>query len=186
MRGALSTPVVTPKGDLRVDPLARRLAESLRRERWLQPEAAVLIGVSGGGDSVALLCLLHALAAENRWRLEAFHANHGLRGEEADRAETLVREMAEALGVSLSVRASSSVTVRRKVRTSVTPLGAVNVVSTALAWERLTPLPPVCSQNLGQTLLYLIVFFIEQFVYNRLMDIFSKGYDERQTRQPTI
>jgi tRNA(Ile)-lysidine synthase len=97
--------VVTPKGNLRVDPLARRLAESLRRECWLRPEAAVLVGVSGGGDSMALLCLLHALAAENRWRLEAFHANHGLRGEEADRAETLVREMTEALGLPLSVRA---------------------------------------------------------------------------------
>ncbi|MBN1478564.1 tRNA lysidine(34) synthetase TilS, partial [Candidatus Sumerlaeota bacterium] len=97
--------MVTPKGDLRVDPLARRLAESLRREQWLRPEASVLVGVSGGGDSVALLCLVHALAPENRWRLEVFHANHGLRGDAADRAETLVREMAESLGLTLSVRA---------------------------------------------------------------------------------
>ena len=51
------------------------------------PEAGLLISLSGGIDSVALLA---AVAEVNHTRdvprpIESFHLHHGLRGEEADR-----------------------------------------------------------------------------------------------------
>lgn len=47
----------------------------------------VLIGLSGGPDSIALACILHYLAPKLKLSLVAAHMNHGLRHEAADEAE---------------------------------------------------------------------------------------------------
>ncbi|MBA4358891.1 MAG: hypothetical protein C0405_14320, partial [Desulfovibrio sp.] len=39
----------------------------------------LLLGVSGGGDSVAMLRLLHMAAGQRGWRLHVGHVDHGLR-----------------------------------------------------------------------------------------------------------
>ncbi len=52
--------------------------------------STVVVGVSGGADSMALL---HVLSAwRDDLRVVAVHVHHGLRGEEADRDEALVRK----------------------------------------------------------------------------------------------
>ena len=56
----------------------------------------VLVGLSGGADSVALLGVLVKL----RYNCIALHCNFHLRGEEADRDENFAREFATSLGVS--------------------------------------------------------------------------------------
>jgi len=43
----------------------------------------VLVGFSGGADSVSLLHFLNYLAREKHFRLAAVHVNHGLRGQDA-------------------------------------------------------------------------------------------------------
>lgn len=63
----------------------------------------LLVGVSGGGDSVALLRLLHTLAPARGWRLVAAHVDHGLRPDSADDAEFVAR-LADSLGVEFAVR----------------------------------------------------------------------------------
>lgn len=55
----------------------------------------VLVGVSGGPDSVALLDALVALQPEFDWQLHIAHFNHHLRGDESDQDEEFVRELAE-------------------------------------------------------------------------------------------
>jgi len=58
--------------------------------------ARVLVAVSGGADSVALLHALHRLAAERGWRLVVGHVHHGLRPEadaDARFVERLGREL---------------------------------------------------------------------------------------------
>lgn len=50
----------------------------------LQPQDAVLVGVSGGPDSVALLHALVALGSDLQLRLGIAHLNHGLRQEASD------------------------------------------------------------------------------------------------------
>jgi tRNA(Ile)-lysidine synthase len=61
----------------------------------------VLVAVSGGQDSVALLSALDELrrTCYPRLRLHVAHLNHQLRGEEADADEAFVRELAERFGV---------------------------------------------------------------------------------------
>lgn len=57
----------------------------------------VLVAVSGGPDSVALLHLLYELKDEFDLHLEVAHLQHGIRGEEAKEDAELVAAMAEKL-----------------------------------------------------------------------------------------
>lgn len=60
----------------------------------------MLVALSGGADSVALLLYLL-----ERGQVEAAaHCNFGLRGEESDRDETFVKTLCERLGVRLFIK----------------------------------------------------------------------------------
>lgn len=65
---------------------------------------SVIVGLSGGADSVALLCVLYALRGELGIALSACHVNHSLRGEESLRDEDFCRTLCSRLGVSLTVK----------------------------------------------------------------------------------
>jgi tRNA(Ile)-lysidine synthase len=68
------------------------------------PNSKLLMAVSGGADSVALLRSLVRVAPRNAWRLRVCHVNHGLRGEESDADEAFVRQLAESLSLQMDVR----------------------------------------------------------------------------------
>ncbi len=59
----------------------------------------ILVAVSGGLDSTALLHLLHRQARRQRLVLSVGHVNHGLRGEASDADEAGVRALAESLAL---------------------------------------------------------------------------------------
>ena len=59
----------------------------------------LLVAVSGGPDSVALLRVLLLLSSEYHLHLTAAHLNHGLRGIEADMEEAFVRRFCAEIGV---------------------------------------------------------------------------------------
>lgn len=63
----------------------------------------LLVGVSGGGDSVALLRLLHLLAPAQGWRLLVGHVDHGLRPDSGDDA-AFVAGLAAGLGLQCLAR----------------------------------------------------------------------------------
>jgi tRNA(Ile)-lysidine synthase len=65
----------------------------------LQAGSKILIGVSGGPDSVALTHLLRRFAPRWSLSLGIAHLNHGIRGIEGDRDEGFVQGMATRLGV---------------------------------------------------------------------------------------
>lgn len=84
--------------------LRRKLIEFIKREELLAPGARVLVAVSGGPDSVALLHLLYDLREEMDWRLEVAHLQHGIRGAEAQDDARFVVELAGALGLSFHLK----------------------------------------------------------------------------------
>lgn len=63
----------------------------------------VLVGVSGGADSVALLRLTLLLRDAGACQVFAAHVNHGLRGEHSDGDEAFVRALCAAHAVPLRV-----------------------------------------------------------------------------------
>ena len=80
-----------------------RVSEYMKGHRMAEEGEGILAAVSGGADSVCLLWILKELSGMHRFRLAAFHLNHGLRGDEAARDEAYVRELCEKLDVPLSV-----------------------------------------------------------------------------------
>ncbi len=75
------------------------LLHELTRPWAPEPGARVLVAVSGGGDSVALLHLLAALAPGRGWTLAVATLDHGLRGEESAADRRFVEELAASLSV---------------------------------------------------------------------------------------
>src|SRR2546427_556842 len=61
--------------------LLDRFREQLRRARLLTRPGTAIVAVSGGPDSVALLDLLHAVAAERGLALVVAHADHGMQAD---------------------------------------------------------------------------------------------------------
>lgn len=65
----------------------------------LKPGLRLAVGVSGGADSVALLCALTGRGKELGLVLHVAHLHHGLRGAEADADHEFVRALAEKLSL---------------------------------------------------------------------------------------
>lgn len=59
--------------------------QTVKKYNLIEKGDRILIGLSGGADSVCLALLLSELKEEYNLTLSAVHINHGLRGEEADR-----------------------------------------------------------------------------------------------------
>lgn len=67
----------------------------------LPRNTAVLLALSGGADSRALLDLLYASSKADGFRLVLAHVNHGIRGEEAARDRDFCRALAGEYGLEL-------------------------------------------------------------------------------------
>jgi len=83
--------------------LTEQLLKTIRKQDSIHAGDRVAAAVSGGADSVALLCLLVELRAELGIVLSVAHVNHKLRGEESDEDERFVAELAERHGLELHV-----------------------------------------------------------------------------------
>ncbi|MHB8381422.1 MAG: tRNA lysidine(34) synthetase TilS [Candidatus Binataceae bacterium] len=66
-------------------------------------DALILVALSGGADSVAMLHGLIELRNEFGYRLAAAHLNHRIRAAESDRDEAFVRDLCVRLGIDLVV-----------------------------------------------------------------------------------
>ena len=73
----------------------------------------VLVGVSGGVDSMVLLHVLDELSRKNSWRLTVAHLNHRLRGRAADADERLAARTARKLHLAFISRQADVKSVAR-------------------------------------------------------------------------
>ncbi len=84
-----------------------KLAEAVRRfivqNKLVLPEETVLLGVSGGADSVCLLHILAGLQEKLGITVRVAHLNHMLRGAESDGDARYVSRLAKKLGVAATI-----------------------------------------------------------------------------------
>lgn len=78
----------------------KKIAQYIEQEKLFGLNDKVLVALSGGADSVALLRLLLDMG----YACEAAHCNFHLRGDESDRDESFVRELCLQLNVPLHIR----------------------------------------------------------------------------------
>ena len=82
-----------------VDKVTEIVRRTIQEYHMLRPGDGVVVGVSGGPDSVCLLHVLNSLKNEYSINIYAAHLNHQLRGEEADKDEDYVRRLCGQLGI---------------------------------------------------------------------------------------
>ena len=81
--------------------MVHRVTTYIRQRGMLDKSKPVLVGLSGGADSVALLDVLH----EAGYACVAAHCNFHLRGEESNRDEAFVRQLCAQMDVPLETTA---------------------------------------------------------------------------------
>ena len=79
-------------------PLEKKIDRLIRERNLLDQGDCLVIGVSAGPDSMALLHLLAALAPVCSWTMVAVYVDHGLRPDETEAEAKLVRDAATRLG----------------------------------------------------------------------------------------
>ena len=82
-----------------MDSLIQKFKKTLTDHKMIATGDCVLVGVSGGPDSVALLHGLHALKRELGIELVVAHLNHRARGAESDRDARFVQQLGDSLNI---------------------------------------------------------------------------------------
>jgi tRNA(Ile)-lysidine synthase len=95
---------VTTKTPRKRQTLLDRVVQTIRERRLFAPGQHLLLAVSGGPDSMALLSLLAALAPSWRLTLTIIHFNYRLRGSESDGDEAFVTSFCRSRNIPLIVR----------------------------------------------------------------------------------
>ncbi len=81
-----------------------KVIATVNKYNMLREGATVVVAVSGGSDSMALLSVLNEVKDIYKINICVAHVNHCLRGEDADRDERFVCEKCKELGVKVYVK----------------------------------------------------------------------------------
>ena len=84
--------------------MEEKVHQAIRARDLLSPGDRIVVAVSGGPDSVALLSCLVALSSRWNWDLNIGHVNHGLRGTESEEDADFVEKLGNHFGVPVSIR----------------------------------------------------------------------------------
>jgi tRNA(Ile)-lysidine synthase len=95
-----------------------KVRATVKRFWMLQDGDRVIVGVSGGVDSVVLLHVLTVLRDDYDLSLVVAHLDHGIRGEESRREADFVRELAHGMGLPFETMLVDVQAVARKRRIS--------------------------------------------------------------------
>lgn len=95
--------------------LLTKTARTVERCGLIPAGSKVLVAVSGGADSTALLHVLARLSAERQdFTLEVAHLDHGLRGEQSAGDARFVAEMTRGLGLACHLERLSAGSLKRR------------------------------------------------------------------------
>lgn len=81
-----------------------KVKKIIERYNMFSPGDRVLVGVSGGPDSVCLLHILNRCRKDMALSLHVVHINHGIRKRESKREEKFVSHLAGRMGLPITVK----------------------------------------------------------------------------------
>jgi tRNA(Ile)-lysidine synthase len=82
-----------------LEPILQKTVHFLEQEIRIKKPSVILVGVSGGIDSVVLLDLLAVISTRGWCTIHVAHCNHQLRGEASHQDESFVRRLASKYGL---------------------------------------------------------------------------------------
>ena len=83
--------------------MMRKVLDFVNKNNIFKHGDSVILGVSGGADSVCMLHLLNSLKEDLGIELTVVHVDHGIRGIEAERDAEFVEHISEELGVECKI-----------------------------------------------------------------------------------
>ncbi len=83
--------------------MQNKLYAFIRQQNMISSGDTVIVALSGGADSVALLFAFYLLKEKLGIRLEAAHFNHHLRGEESERDEAFAKDLCHRYDIPLHI-----------------------------------------------------------------------------------
>ena len=83
--------------------LKQQVLDTIEKNKLINYGDGIVVGISGGYDSVCLLHILFSISSDLNLKLYPVHINHMLRGEEALRDENFVKSFCLSLGLNLYV-----------------------------------------------------------------------------------
>ncbi|MCX7679313.1 MAG: tRNA lysidine(34) synthetase TilS [Spirochaetes bacterium] len=81
-----------------------KVLEFIHRNKLILPHQRVLLSLSAGKDSMALLHILRNLCEKLSCSLEIFHLNHCARGLESDGDESFIVQLAESYNIPFTIK----------------------------------------------------------------------------------
>lgn len=84
--------------------MIEKILKTIKKYNLIENGDSIVVGVSGGPDSICLLHVLYCLRDELGIRIYAVHINHMLRGSEADMDQDYVRRFCSDKGIQLFER----------------------------------------------------------------------------------
>ncbi len=81
--------------------LKQQVLDTIKKNELIDYGDGIVVGISGGYDSVCLLHILYSISSEFGLKLYPVHINHMLRGQEAQRDEDFVKEFCTSLGLQV-------------------------------------------------------------------------------------
>ncbi len=90
-------------GKYKMDKLIKKIQNFAGQYNLWKENSKIIVGVSGGPDSVCLLDILVKLAPKYNFKLHIAHVNYHLRGKDSDGDEKFVRKLAGKYGLKIDV-----------------------------------------------------------------------------------
>ncbi len=103
--------------------MIKKIREYIECHGMIEKGDSIIVGISGGADSICLFFVLLELQQEFDLILHGVHVNHNLRGEEALRDQKYVEEVCESVGVPITIVSEQVEVIARERRISVEEAG---------------------------------------------------------------
>ncbi|MBP3327219.1 MAG: tRNA lysidine(34) synthetase TilS [Coprococcus sp.] len=101
----------------------KKVENYINQYKMLDGVSHVVVGVSGGADSVCLLTLLYQLSEKYNIHIYALHVNHMIRGAEADADENYVAKLCDKMNIGLKVVRKDVCAIAKKEKLTVEEAG---------------------------------------------------------------